>query len=300
MASTNFKLFDENKVNMMSDTEYNIASQRLNGVQTGIASSKLQNKTLYQTSLVAYAISHIMNQNGLDASDTDAVSTFVSNMSGALLQKVMDKATDEESKAGIITNKWISPASMKAACLLLSGGTMSGNLDMGGNIISNVGSPISNSDVVNKQYVDESKTFKEIKVVENKEVSLAANSSIIITFDFPNYPSSKKSEIKGIKYSLKNIVSSVLSGSSFILYFSSMNNTGYYIFFDGAQNISNLEFISRVDTIKVVSNAIYYKHYYSGSEQEFLSVRTDINECATPLYSYNANFSFNLDLYLIF
>ena len=38
MASTNFKLFDENKTNMMSDTEYNINTQRLNGVQVGIAS----------------------------------------------------------------------------------------------------------------------------------------------------------------------------------------------------------------------------------------------------------------------
>ena len=154
MASTNFKLFDENKANMMSDTEYNINTQRLNGVQAGIASSRLQNKTLYQTSLVAYSLAQIMMQNGYDASDSAAVSAFVSNMSGALLQKVMDKATDEEAKTGLITNKWISPAAMKAACLLLSGGTMTGNLDMGGNIISNVGAPISNSDVANKQYVD--------------------------------------------------------------------------------------------------------------------------------------------------
>lgn len=35
MASTNFKLFDENKQNMLSDTEYNINYQRLNGVQGG-------------------------------------------------------------------------------------------------------------------------------------------------------------------------------------------------------------------------------------------------------------------------
>ena len=67
MASTNFKLFDENKANMMSDTEYNINTQRLNGVQAGIASSKLQNKTLHQTSLVAYSLAQIMIQNGYDA-----------------------------------------------------------------------------------------------------------------------------------------------------------------------------------------------------------------------------------------
>nr|DAW17003.1 MAG TPA: hypothetical protein [Caudoviricetes sp.] len=31
MASTNFKLFDENKQNMMSDIEYNTNQQRLGG-----------------------------------------------------------------------------------------------------------------------------------------------------------------------------------------------------------------------------------------------------------------------------
>lgn len=35
MAETNFKLFDENKVNMLSDQEYNINTQRINGVQGG-------------------------------------------------------------------------------------------------------------------------------------------------------------------------------------------------------------------------------------------------------------------------
>ena len=36
MAETNFKLFDENKVNMLSDQEYNTNTQRINGVQGGI------------------------------------------------------------------------------------------------------------------------------------------------------------------------------------------------------------------------------------------------------------------------
>lgn len=35
MAETNFKLFDENKVNMLSDQEYNTNTQRINGVQGG-------------------------------------------------------------------------------------------------------------------------------------------------------------------------------------------------------------------------------------------------------------------------
>ena len=154
MASTNFKLFDENKTNMMSDTEYNINTQRLNGVQAGIASSQLQNKTLHQTSLVAYSLAQIMMQNGYDANDSAAVSAFVGNMSNSLLQKVLDKATSAEAQAGTVTNKWISPATMKAAALLLSGGTMSGILDMGGNRITNLGTPTADSDAITKEYAN--------------------------------------------------------------------------------------------------------------------------------------------------
>ena len=49
MPINNFKLFDEKKANMMSDDDYATNQQRLNGVQSGVASSQLQNKTLYQT-----------------------------------------------------------------------------------------------------------------------------------------------------------------------------------------------------------------------------------------------------------
>lgn len=35
MPETNFKLFDENKGNMMSDTDYDQNTARLNGVQGG-------------------------------------------------------------------------------------------------------------------------------------------------------------------------------------------------------------------------------------------------------------------------
>ena len=115
MASSNIKLFDENKGNMLTDTEFNISSQRLNGLQTGVASSQLQNKAMYQASLVAYAIAQIMLQNGLNANDTDAVSTFVANLSGTMLQKVYDIASTAEAQAGAATGKWMSPALVKAA-----------------------------------------------------------------------------------------------------------------------------------------------------------------------------------------
>ena len=154
MPTNNFKLFDQNKANLLSDTEYANATQRLNGVQTGVASSQLNNKFAYQVSLVAYAIAQIMNQNGLDASDTLSVSAFVGNLGGALLQKVADKASSAEAAAGVLTNKYISPATMKAAALLLSGGVMTGTLDMNNNQIINLPTPTSSSEPATKGYVD--------------------------------------------------------------------------------------------------------------------------------------------------
>lgn len=115
MASSNIKLFDENKGNMLSDSEFSISNQRMNGLQTGVASSQLQNKAMYQASLVAYAIAQVMMQNGKNANDTDAVSAFVANLSGTMLQKVYDIATTAEAQAGVATGKWMSPALVKAA-----------------------------------------------------------------------------------------------------------------------------------------------------------------------------------------
>lgn len=115
MASSNIKLFDENKGNMLSDSEFVISNQRLNGLQTGVASSQLQNKAMYQASLIAYAIAQVMMQNGKNANDTDAVSAFVANLSGTMLQKVYDIATTAEAQAGVATGKWMSPALVKSA-----------------------------------------------------------------------------------------------------------------------------------------------------------------------------------------
>lgn len=115
MPTSNFKLFDENKANMLTDTEYSSNAQRLNGVQSGIASSKLQNKFQYQASLVAYAIAQLMVQNGYDATDSTAVTTFINNMSNTMLQKVVDKATDAQAKGGTNTTKWMTPALVKSA-----------------------------------------------------------------------------------------------------------------------------------------------------------------------------------------
>ena len=204
MASSNIKLFDENKGNMLSDSEFNSSTQRMNGLQAGVASSKLQNKAMYQASLVAYAIAHVMMQNGKNANDTDAVSAFVANLSGTMLQKVYDIATTAEAKAGTATGKWMSPALVKAAFdyhkatteeakagtndtkwmspalvkaavdkilsdknfLQKSGGTMTGNLVLNANPTANLGA-------ATKQYVD--KVSANLKTVDDAwQYSLAS------------------------------------------------------------------------------------------------------------------------------
>lgn len=119
MATNNIKIFDENKGNMMSTQEYSTNAQRLNGVQQGIASSMLQNKTLYQLSLVAYAIGQMMVNNGLDANDDNAVSAFVGNLANTIVQKVVDKASTAEAQAGIDANKFMTPATTRAAINVL-------------------------------------------------------------------------------------------------------------------------------------------------------------------------------------
>lgn len=115
MATNNIKIFDQNKANMLTDEAYNTSAQRLNGVQQGIASSQLQNKTLYQVSLVAYAIGQMMQANGLNANDADAVSTFAGNLSSTIVQKVLDKASAVEAKNFTVNNKFITPQTWKVA-----------------------------------------------------------------------------------------------------------------------------------------------------------------------------------------
>ena len=114
MANSNIKLFDENKANMLGDEAYNTNTQRLGGVQAGVASSQLQNKFQYQMSLVAYAIAQMMIANNLNAMDSDAVTTFISNLSNTVLQKVIDKASTADAISGTDDTKWMTPALVKA------------------------------------------------------------------------------------------------------------------------------------------------------------------------------------------
>lgn len=127
MAVNNIKIFDQNKANMLTDEAYSSNVQRINGVQQGIASSQLQNKTLYQVSLVAYAIGQMMQANGLDANDADTVSIFANNMSQTIMQKVLDKANSDEAIAGTNNTKFITPSTLKVAVGSYTGRNLKNN-----------------------------------------------------------------------------------------------------------------------------------------------------------------------------
>ena len=183
MASSNIKLFDENKGNMLNDTEFNISTQRLNGLQTGVASSQLQNKAMYQASLVAYAIAQMMLANGQNANDTDAVSTFVNNFLASIVQKKLDKATKQDVVDGA-AEKWISSELLKSnnediakTYLKLAGGTMSGDLFLNAD-------PKSALQAATKHYIDSN--FMKLEVAKYiGSGSVGASGATVVTFPYP-------------------------------------------------------------------------------------------------------------------
>ena len=184
MASSNIKLFDENKGNMLSDTEFNISTQRLNGLQTGVASSQLQNKAMYQASLVAYAIAQLMLANGKNANDTDAVSTFVNNLSASIVQKNLDKATKQDITDGTV-GKWISSELLKSnneelenVFLKLAGGTMLGDLFLNAD-------PTRASQAVTKRYVDSNYMKLALGSYVGTGIYGQYNQLTTVTFPFP-------------------------------------------------------------------------------------------------------------------
>lgn len=182
MPINNFKLFDEKKANMMSDDDYAINQQRLNGVQSGVASSQLQNKTLYQTALMCYALAQLMAANGYDANDANAVSTFVNNLSRSMVQKVVDKASANDI-AGKIAGKWVDAkqlgdlkADVEDNYLPLLGGTMIGDLFLNRD-------PVSSLQAATKNYVD----MKDLKLYSGQYTGTGTygkNNPTSITFPF--------------------------------------------------------------------------------------------------------------------
>lgn len=71
MANTNFKVFAESSTDLVTDTEYSTDSQRINGVEPGLAKSALHNKLYKQATIMAAAIAQVLTERGFDAMDND-------------------------------------------------------------------------------------------------------------------------------------------------------------------------------------------------------------------------------------
>ena len=72
-GSTNFKTFNANKINLMSDSNYLNSDWRLNGNKAGIAPADVYNKLFYQTSIMtaAYATALAGVGSGQVVDDSD-------------------------------------------------------------------------------------------------------------------------------------------------------------------------------------------------------------------------------------
>ena len=89
MSTTNFKIFDEGMLNLMSDADYADAIQRLRGVAPGLAVPTLHNKLFLQTSIMCKALADFIVSQGYDALDTN-VSVLLTALNNAIIKVAQD------------------------------------------------------------------------------------------------------------------------------------------------------------------------------------------------------------------
>lgn len=87
--TTNFKIFDEAMLNLMSDSDYTNAIQRQRGVVPGLAVPALHNKLFLQTSIMCKALADFIVAQGYDALDSN-VSTLMAALSNAIIKIAQD------------------------------------------------------------------------------------------------------------------------------------------------------------------------------------------------------------------
>lgn len=309
MASSNIKLFDENKGNMLNDTEFNISTQRLNGLQTGVASSQLQNKAMYQASLMAYSIAQLMLANGQNANDTDAVSTFVNNLLASIVQKVADKATEQDIENGV-SGKWIPSELFKSnnedianTFLKLAGGTMTGDLFLNAD-------PTYALQAVTRRYVDSN--YMKLRIGSYVGTgTYGAENPVTVTFPFPieffvfphgklitesaiacigAIPTSFPSAIN-VSTSSKRLYVKRSKDNKSISWYSKNNDAGeqlnsssttYFYLYGGHDDEAPPEdkLIVQSGTFTVEKTGKYYIELYGGGGEAYLS-RNNIQEAAS-------------------
>lgn len=153
--STNFLIFDENAVNMMSDVDYQNDSQRENGVVPGVAPASLHNKLYYQTSIMAAAFGQYMSNRGFTVSDSNfnalvsVIAACFAGIPGAGWGcQLSNNSTDANNDIDITAGVWLD----STGAVTMSGGAMTKRLDAAWASGTNQGGIFSGSKQNNTAY----------------------------------------------------------------------------------------------------------------------------------------------------
>lgn len=68
---SNFQIFAESATDMQTDVEYSTDSQRINGVEPGLAKAELHNKLYRQSTVMVAALAQVLVERGFSAMDND-------------------------------------------------------------------------------------------------------------------------------------------------------------------------------------------------------------------------------------
>lgn len=80
--TNNFLVFDENNNNILTDAQYKVDTDRINGMTQGISRSIVFNKILRQASIMSSAFGSVLDSRGYDASDA-SLSSLTSSIDEA-------------------------------------------------------------------------------------------------------------------------------------------------------------------------------------------------------------------------
>lgn len=108
-GSSNFKVFNPNLTNIMSDLDYNLSNYRLNGAVSGLAPSNIHNKLYYQVTTFVAAMAESLANQGYVVSDSNysnlvTVLSSILNTAGGNLTGALNEAKGTNIASAATTN----------------------------------------------------------------------------------------------------------------------------------------------------------------------------------------------------
>lgn len=99
--------------NIMSQADYAAAAEQTDGMQPGLASSKLANKAWRQGANMAAALGGVIAARGYDALDDGDIATLQSHLESALCETGTWTPLINGASNGVITQNYVSPTWVK-------------------------------------------------------------------------------------------------------------------------------------------------------------------------------------------